>query len=186
MCERHFYRCADCLTVSAADEYTTGALCGHCNGKIEYMGRVERSRLVETVERCPCDARCTFARGPNCECQCGGDNHGQGILVEFIRDAGPVPVLRPTASGLAAKQTAKEFREAYAKALVEFQTIESRRGGRVFSITDYNRSRTLYASLNAARKSRVHKSRMMHLRAPYREEIAPAPTTMHETQPVLF
>jgi len=24
----------------------------------------------------PCDARCTSARGPNCECSCGGMNHG--------------------------------------------------------------------------------------------------------------
>ena len=23
-----------------------------------------------------CDARCTGARGPNCECSCGGANHG--------------------------------------------------------------------------------------------------------------
>ena len=25
---------------------------------------------------CPCDARCTGARGHNCECSCGGANHG--------------------------------------------------------------------------------------------------------------
>lgn len=25
-----------------------------------------------------CDARCTGARGHNCECQCGGKNHGAG------------------------------------------------------------------------------------------------------------
>jgi hypothetical protein len=24
----------------------------------------------------PCDARCTNARGHNCECSCGGKNHG--------------------------------------------------------------------------------------------------------------
>lgn len=24
-----------------------------------------------------CDARCTSAKGPNCECSCGGKNHGQ-------------------------------------------------------------------------------------------------------------
>jgi hypothetical protein len=27
---------------------------------------------------CPCDARCTNARGHNCECSCGGANHGSG------------------------------------------------------------------------------------------------------------
>jgi hypothetical protein len=24
-----------------------------------------------------CDARCTSAKGPNCECSCGGANHGK-------------------------------------------------------------------------------------------------------------
>ena len=44
---RHFYRCVDCLTVSAADEYLPKAECGVCGGRIEYMGRVERARLVQ-------------------------------------------------------------------------------------------------------------------------------------------
>jgi hypothetical protein len=30
----------------------------------------------------PCDARCTGARGHNCECQCGGKNHGQQNAIE--------------------------------------------------------------------------------------------------------
>ena len=25
-----------------------------------------------------CDARCMYAKGPNCECNCGGANHGAG------------------------------------------------------------------------------------------------------------
>jgi hypothetical protein len=29
----------------------------------------------------PCNARCTGARGPNCECQCGGKNHGAGNVM---------------------------------------------------------------------------------------------------------
>lgn len=29
-----------------------------------------------TVPSVPCDARCTGARGHNCECSCGGANHG--------------------------------------------------------------------------------------------------------------
>jgi hypothetical protein len=27
-----------------------------------------------------CDARCTNATGPNCECSCGGKNHGQSFI----------------------------------------------------------------------------------------------------------
>lgn len=26
----------------------------------------------------PCDARCLYAKGPDCECSCGGANHGAG------------------------------------------------------------------------------------------------------------
>lgn len=29
----------------------------------------------------PCDARCTNAKGHNCECSCGGKNHGAGYQV---------------------------------------------------------------------------------------------------------
>jgi hypothetical protein len=28
-----------------------------------------------------CDARCMSARGPNCECSCGGKNHGAGFTI---------------------------------------------------------------------------------------------------------
>lgn len=28
-----------------------------------------------------CDGRCTSATGPNCECSCGGHNHGRSFLV---------------------------------------------------------------------------------------------------------
>ncbi len=27
-----------------------------------------------------CDARCMGAKGPNCDCQCGGENHGASYL----------------------------------------------------------------------------------------------------------
>lgn len=66
------------------------------------MGRIHQTRLVKTEERCPCDARCTNAEGPNCDCQCGGVNHGTQALVTITVDAGPVPVanVRPTAQAL--------------------------------------------------------------------------------------
>lgn len=37
-------------------------------------------RFVETHV---CDARCMNAIGPNCECSCGGANHGRGHHVEL-------------------------------------------------------------------------------------------------------
>lgn len=32
-----------------------------------------------TGEQCRCDARCYDAKGPNCDCCCGGKNHGVGL-----------------------------------------------------------------------------------------------------------
>lgn len=57
------------------------------------MGRVEKKRLVNAAMRCPCDGRCTGATGPNCECSCGGVNHGTGRLIAVEIDAGGVPRL---------------------------------------------------------------------------------------------
>jgi hypothetical protein len=35
-------------------------------------------RAIEgVVTECPCDARCTGAKGHTCECSCGGANHGR-------------------------------------------------------------------------------------------------------------
>lgn len=99
---RYFYRCADCLSVfttaepipAGRDERGTQRLgrCGASGGWIEYMGRTERSRLVTESLRCPCDARCTHARGPSCDCKCGGLNHGSGLWVRVTIDQGGIPV----------------------------------------------------------------------------------------------
>ena len=81
---RWYVRCCDCLQVAAVDDRPpTGALCGACGGKIEAMGKVHIDRLVVGHRsEIPCDGRCTGASGPNCDCSCGGANHGSGKLVE--------------------------------------------------------------------------------------------------------
>lgn len=58
------------------------------------MGKVgpsKTTRLFQPEELCVCDGRCTNARGPNCECSCGGVNHGSQRTVKVWRDAGAVP-----------------------------------------------------------------------------------------------
>jgi hypothetical protein len=56
------------------------------------MGRVNaRNRLMVTGLECPCDGRCTGAVGPNCDCSCGGANHGSHRLITVNKDAGAVP-----------------------------------------------------------------------------------------------
>lgn len=46
------------------------------------MGKVDTGRFLQPQYESPCDGRCTNARGPNCDCQCHGANHGSGRLVE--------------------------------------------------------------------------------------------------------
>lgn len=57
----------------------------------KFMGQVRGSRLIATELRTPCDGRCTGATGPNCDCQCNGENHGIRMLIEISRDAGAAP-----------------------------------------------------------------------------------------------
>lgn len=100
---RHFYRCRSCCHVIAVEGTLETEVTEHganikvrcvCDGKLELMGRVSRKPgLVLDSERCACDARCTNAPGPCCECQCGGENHGTGRVVPIEIDAGGVPRL---------------------------------------------------------------------------------------------
>lgn len=114
---RFFFRCKICLSSMAADlpndrlqrspeEPARNFLreaprCAACSGSLELMGRVQpadmdkRARLQKETVRCACDARCTAATGPECNCVCGGANHGTLRLVTVTRDAGALPTLRP-------------------------------------------------------------------------------------------
>jgi hypothetical protein len=98
----HFYRCTDCLSICTSAEQLSyrnrngymvaGGKCGACDGTLEYLGRTERDRLVKEHEACPCDDRCTSARGPHCSCRCGGEHHGSNMTVTVRTDEGGIPV----------------------------------------------------------------------------------------------
>jgi hypothetical protein len=115
----HFYRCTDCLSIctspqplSCRDRHgylVAGGKCGACDGSLEYLGRTERDRLIKEHEACPCDDRCTSARGPNCSCRCGGENHGSNMTVTIRTDTGGVPVAMIDP---AARVKADEYRAA--------------------------------------------------------------------------
>jgi hypothetical protein len=115
----HFYRCTDCLSICTSGEQLSyrdrhgyivaGGKCGACDGTLEYLGCTERDRLIKEHEACPCDDRCTSARGPNCSCRCGGENHGSHMAVTVETDEGgtPVAMIDP-----AARLKAEEYRAA--------------------------------------------------------------------------
>ncbi len=58
-------------TVDVERQNGVSVVCSACGGRVlvsEVKGRFKHD--------VPCDARCTTARGHNCECSCGGANHG--------------------------------------------------------------------------------------------------------------
>lgn len=82
--ERICYRCHECLAVlfgTVKERAFDGLRCPHCDGaSVQYMGMVRGASVVKPKGECPCDERCQYAMGPNCDCSCGGANHGCGSL----------------------------------------------------------------------------------------------------------
>lgn len=108
---RQFYRCPDCLEVHATNSAKPEheLTCGICGARVGWMGQVQRDRLVKPEQETPCDGRCTGARGPACDCQCGGEHHGTGRLIAVVRDAGKLPRMAPIDNEQALKR-AEEYR----------------------------------------------------------------------------
>ena len=165
MCERHYYRCVDCLSIAAAEgPAVLKGLCGLCAGKIEHMGRVQGVRLVKDSWECPCDGRCTSARGPRCDCPCGGKNHGSNMVVRVVRDAGPVPRFDLAWDRVAAA-TAEEWRRGYSAVLNWIADYERRkRAGESLPYENYRHYLNLFHARGKLQAARDHKSRMKLIR----------------------
>jgi hypothetical protein len=67
----------------AADDYT----CPRCGAYAWNAKAIDGFK----VDECPCDARCTNAKGPSCNCSCGGANHGAGHAVDLRCDSVALP-----------------------------------------------------------------------------------------------
>jgi hypothetical protein len=166
---RQFWRCLDCLSVMATDgqlsefqhyEHGRGvtvALRCLCGGCLDHMGHVHRDRLVRTEYACPCDARCTNAPGPKCECQCGGANHGTGIVVPVRRDLGAAPTVTPPNAARACL-IATAFRAAKADAKDRIDWAYRRNDGERRS-----EARRAILALNEAARILNHKQRLQAL-----------------------
>jgi hypothetical protein len=195
---RYFVRCTLCLAVSAIDEHPASVMqCGLCAGTLETMGRVERDRLVRDELLCPCDDRCTSARGPVCTCKCNGKNHGSHLLVCVTRDAGKVPTVTPALGREQARINADEYRAARTAVLAILDTLRARKAATGWlDAADYRQLRALQAANRKAHEARDHRARMKTLRAvlpstwthaPARSEWTPRASTPQATnQPALF
>ena len=177
MCERHFYRCLDCLSVAACNERLRDGKCGACGGYLEYMGRVQRDRLVTTGTECACDDRCTSALGPICGCKCGGINHGTHRVVSVTYDHGDVPTLN-VVDTQKSRLVAQEWREAVEAVSAEYASLNDRKrySSGWLSEDDFSRLCKLGNALRAARKLRQHAARMKRL-APFLTKSGQQPAT---------
>lgn len=176
---RHFYRCADCLSVVATEtrvEYRDErgwlrhGLCGACGGRMEYMGQVERDRLVRIEHQCPCDARCTSALGPRCDCRCGGANHGSNRVVAVTVDAGGIPTMHVGPKALSKAQAYRQLVNSVRQAIEARygRVIEAKRRGEYLSWPDFSAylSGTWFVrQLHAAMELRTHAGRNRRLQA---------------------
>lgn len=64
-----------CTDGSNGNELSYVGPCPDCGQRKMIRGQAVRGTIAPSVR---CDARCEGARGPNCECSCGGANHGAG------------------------------------------------------------------------------------------------------------
>lgn len=159
--QRYCYRCTDCLAVVFANEFKfNGGQCGACGGQIEFMGQVCRDRLVKKHEECACDGRCTHARGPSCECKCGGANHGTGATVFVTVDCGPVPRFNVRATS-ELTETSREWRWLLASVSAKRRRLDlCQRAGEQLANREYQWLWRSGAVISKAKKLRTHKARI--------------------------
>lgn len=128
MNSRFTYKCQECLAIFVVADPEGGRYptviprsCGICGARaIELMGLIgPDSRVTLDTSRCKCDARCTHAAGPHCECQCGGENHQkeqEGWTV-VTTDRGVITATCTDPATVVKHQTiASEYRDAIASA----------------------------------------------------------------------
>lgn len=86
-----YYRCRDCLSTFTSED--SPIICA-CDGILERLGKVtwDKKRYEEHQRVSVCDARCTNASGPLCNCKCNCSNHGTGRTIEVITREGKVYV----------------------------------------------------------------------------------------------
>jgi hypothetical protein len=181
--DRWYVRCLHCLSVAAVTEHpsTADTLCGLCDGPIEIMGRVAEKRLVRDEYGTPCDDRCTFAKGPDCECHCAGKNHGSRMVVHIIQDAGPVPRVG-FPDTWKARAIARDYRAARDAARAELDPLVIQRRSGYLPRADFDRMRALQNALGRAYEARSQETRMRALRAVI-GQLAPTSPAIDDTPP---
>lgn len=156
---RWFVRCSDCCGVMAVTEEPRHEWRCTCDGALVNMGRVSGAWLVRTAEECPCDDRCTSAKGPKCDCSCGGENHGTGMTVPVVHTIGGVPRLASPCP-----ERAAEFRAALEAARAAVRARYGVRQGWEPESVYFGRQ-DAFRAINRAAALKSHTGRLRGLRA---------------------
>lgn len=77
-----FLEC-ECGNILSTNPWATLATCGLCSKRWHLAAvhhDIVRKVFVKAGGDANCDSRCINATGPDCDCSCGGANHGRGNL----------------------------------------------------------------------------------------------------------
>ena len=194
--DRWFIRCTLCLAVAAVGEKPqqphdwqgrvnpNAIRCTICNVPMEVMGRVSKPPLGtgwlvtgQSIES-PCDARCTNAKGPNCDCSCKCANHGSQLVVIVDRTDG-IPKITPK-DDAGARKRRDEFlalvERANALCPSGLGLAQRKRAGEYLTPAEFatlQRYTAIACQVSAAKKLRTHAGRVKSLTA-YIERHSPA------------
>lgn len=167
---RFFYKCEDCFAVVTVEFKHMKAVCGFCSGRMELMGQVKQDTLIKTEERCACDARCTGASGPVCNCHCGGENHGTGKLITVTTHVNGIPVFNPREGdkeehlriAMEIKSLVAEYKKLFT---TKYPTIiEKKKAGRWLDGNEYLAYKDFITVLERVKNYRTYASRLKLLR----------------------
>jgi hypothetical protein len=64
--------------VTGGPLFTAPPVVGHLPPIVPGVAPAAYRGVVGTVTKTPCDAACYYAVGHECNCSCGGKNHGRG------------------------------------------------------------------------------------------------------------
>jgi hypothetical protein len=180
---RHFFQCIACseyLVIEApqarwGQPVLPAESCPFCGAlfaesRPRYCGRVNRGQLVKDHDESPCDGACTMAVGWQCDCSCGGMNHGSRLVIWRVSAAGAAPEVLPVPEKKVTTATAR--REEWTLALAAAESRIETKYGEVFrrkesgtwlsnaEFAAYRLGRTAEKELYSARSLKTHAGRI--------------------------
>ena len=168
---RYCFKCADCIAVFFIEESDPNFARNirqvecDCGGIASLMGRVHKERILKDCVAPACDGRCTSSMGPNCNCHCGGANHGTGAIVKYTKDvSNKIPKAHNDANIGVAIEWRDGLRDTAARMAKKYgaETLEKYLNGDWIGDL-YCKVYKDYQKILIAKELKTHKGRMLKL-----------------------